>query len=86
MSMTQDEAARLQQQIEQQYPQVDTELKQYANVWTILVRNPRTGEHFGIVSASDWQERLNTMLGGGYSADSQRLDAENDADIGIASG
>lgn len=86
MSMTHDEALRLEQQIAQQYPQVETELKQYADVWTILVRNPRTGEHFGIVSATEWQDQMDNLVGVEPSADSQRLSAENDPDIGIASG
>jgi hypothetical protein len=27
----------------------------------VTVTNPRTNESFGIVSPTDWQERLNTM-------------------------
>lgn len=63
MSMNRDEAAQLARAIEQRFPELRYELREAAGVWVIEVRNPRTGENFGIVSPTDWQDRLLTMEG-----------------------
>ncbi|HEX6292377.1 MAG TPA: hypothetical protein VFZ66_24535 [Herpetosiphonaceae bacterium] len=63
MVMTYDEANRLKEQIEREHPEVTCEVQQYEHAWQVLVRNPRTNEQFGIVSPTDWQDRLNTMEG-----------------------
>ncbi len=63
MALTQDEAVRLQEHITTNHPELTCEVRQYEGVWTVMVTNPRTNEQFGIVSETDWQERLNMMEG-----------------------
>ena len=63
MAMTHDEAMRLQEQITADHPQLTCDLRQYEGTWVVMVKNPRTNESFGIVSLTDWQERLNMMEG-----------------------
>jgi hypothetical protein len=63
MSMTHDEASRLMEQIARDHPQVRCELQEYAGVWQVIVRNPRTNEEFGIVSPRHWEDRLLNMEG-----------------------
>lgn len=63
MSMSHDEASRLHEQIARDHPELRCELREYESAWVVMVTNPRTNESFGIVSATDWQDRLNTMQG-----------------------
>lgn len=69
MTMTQTEAADLKAQIERAAPEVTAELREYAPGWVVEVKNPRTGETFGVVSPDDWRTRLLTMEGVPGSAD-----------------
>lgn len=62
-SMTQPEAAQVKQQIEQDHPELACELREYAGVWTVQVRNPRTRESISVVSEDDWRGRLSTLEG-----------------------
>jgi hypothetical protein len=63
MSMNHDEARSLSEQIARNHPELTVDLREYAGVWTVLVKNPRSNESFGIVSPSDWQERLAMLQG-----------------------
>lgn len=63
MAMTQDEAISLKEQIARDHPELAFDVREYEQVWTVIVTNPRTNESFGIVSQTDWQERLAMMQG-----------------------
>ncbi len=63
MSMSHEDALRLQREIERSYPQVTCELRQYAGMWSVEVTNPLTNEQFNVVDATTWQDRLANMQG-----------------------
>jgi hypothetical protein len=63
MTMNHDEAIQLQEQIARDHPELRCNIGQYESAWVVTVTNPRTNESFGIVSPTDWQDRLNTMQG-----------------------
>lgn len=63
MAMSYDEANRLKEQIARDHPDLAFDVREYEQVWTVMVTNPRTNESFGIVSPTDWQERLAMMQG-----------------------
>jgi len=63
MAMSQDEAIQLKEQIARDHPELSYDVRQYESAWVVLVTNPRTNESFGVVSPTDWQDRLNTMQG-----------------------
>ena len=63
MTMTHDEAEQLKAHIERTQPGMTCEVRQYDSTWQVIVTNPRTNESFGVVSATDWQNRLNNMQG-----------------------
>ena len=69
MIMTYDEATQLKTQIEQTHAGITCDLRQYEQAWVVIVTNPRTNESFGVVSPTDWQERLDMMQGMQGSAD-----------------
>lgn len=59
MAMTHDEATSLKEQIVRDHPELSCDVREYEQI----VTNPRTNESFGIVSPTDWQERLAMMQG-----------------------
>jgi len=63
MIMSHDEATHLKEQIARDHPELACDVQQYERAWVVTVTNPRTNESFGIVSPTDWQDRLNTMQG-----------------------
>lgn len=63
MALTHDEASGLKEQIVRDHPELSCDVREYEQVWTVIVTNPRTNESFGIVSPTDWQERLAMMQG-----------------------
>ncbi len=63
MSMQQEEAQRLQHEIERAYPEVRCELRKYGELWSVEVTNPRTQEQINVVDPTTWQDRLQTMTG-----------------------
>ena len=63
MSMSQQEAVRLKEEIEHSYADLQCEVRELAGVWTVAVTNPRTNEHFNVVDPTTWQDRLMNMGG-----------------------
>ena len=63
MSMSHDDALRLQQEIERSYPQLTCAPRQYAGMWSVEVTNPLTNEQINVVDATTWQDRLANMQG-----------------------
>lgn len=63
MSMSHDDALRLQQEIQRSYPQLSCEPRQYAGMWSVEVTNPLTNEQINVVDATTWQDRLANMQG-----------------------
>ncbi len=59
----QEEALRLQHEIERAYPQLRCELRKYGALWSVEVTNPRTQEQINVVDPATWQARLQTMTG-----------------------
>ncbi len=55
------DAVRLAEVIQQQYPALRCEPRQYGALWSVEVTNPRTNEQMNVVDAATWQDRLLTM-------------------------
>jgi len=61
--MQQNDAVRVQDAIQRQYPNMRCELRQYGELWSVEVTNPRTNEQINVVDPATWQDRLLTMTG-----------------------
>jgi hypothetical protein len=61
--MQRDDARRLAEAIQRQYPHLRCTPLQYGPGWLVEVINPRTNEQIQVVDATTWQNQLLTMPG-----------------------